>query len=67
MKENELEKYISKFDENNINGKTILLLKEKDFTDLGITKVGEVIKLRDLIRKIKIYHNEQKEKKKLKK
>lgn len=48
-----LQKYVSSFEQNAINGRSLLLLKERDFCDLGISSQNDIIIMRDLIKKIK--------------
>lgn len=52
--------YVENFVKNKIKGKALLLLNEEDMEELGITKVGEKIKLRDLIVKLRKMHQQQK-------
>ena len=48
---------------NKVKGKALLLLKDDDIGELGITKVAERIKTRELIKKIRILHEQQKQQK----
>lgn len=48
-----LEKVAEIFFTHNINGKALLLLSKKDLGDMGINAVGELIVIKDVIRKLK--------------
>ena len=41
------------FFKHNINGKALLLLKEKDLRDIGITAIGELIVINEVMKKLK--------------
>lgn len=56
-----LSDYIDNFAKNKIKGKALLLLKDEDLEELGITKVGEKIRMRDLVVKLRKIHEQQKQ------
>lgn len=48
-----LNQFTDTFISNRIKGKALLLLDEEDLKDLGITKLGDKIKMRDLVNKLR--------------
>ena len=48
-----LQQFTNIFITNRIKGKALLLLTEEDLKDLGIVKIGDKIKMRDLINKLR--------------
>lgn len=56
-----LSDYSENFAKHKIKGKALLLLNEEDMEELGVTKVGEKIRLRDLIIKLRKMYQQQKQ------
>lgn len=52
--------YIENFTRHKIKGKALLLLKDEDMEEIGVTKIGERIRLRDLILKLRKIYEQQK-------
>lgn len=55
-----LDSCIENFYKNKVSGKALLLLNEEDMEELGIVKIGDKIKMRELIKKISALHQMQK-------
>lgn len=41
------------FVENNISGKALLLLKKQDLVDMGIVLMGEMMQIKEVVKKLK--------------
>lgn len=58
FKSQKLPRVANIFYNHNINGKALLLLKKQDLTDMGIVAVGELVIIKDVVKKLKnIDHN----------
>lgn len=61
----QMKEYIASFKENDITGENLLKMTEDDLRDLGIQKLGDIIKFRDGIKKLEKFNQDNADKKKV--